>query len=266
MHSIIASSEGGSRFSLSPGTARNLLTEKARKKEKAREKKKKTKKAEKKLRKEEEKLKKEGEKLRKEETKASMAAAAKEEEKLRKKGEKLKKKEEKLRKEKTKASMAAAAKEEEKLRKKEEKLKKKEEKLRKEETKASMAAAAKDAELAMISAINARTAAKRLHNERVAKEQKLRAKFILDEKLRSRLEDEGIMLKTIAGDGNCLYKSTSDQLHGDGGNSHKHEILRKDAVKWMEDNKEDLLHFFPAGSTRKQKKKLNEHLEQVKSA
>lgn len=200
MHSIIASSEGGSRFSLSPGTARNLLTEKARKKEKAREKKKKTKKAEKKLRKEEEKLKKEGEKLRKEETKASMAAAA------------------------------------------------------------------KDAELAMISAINARTAAKRLHNERVAKEQKLRAKFILDEKLRSRLEDEGIMLKTIAGDGNCLYKSTSDQLHGDGGNSHKHEILRKDAVKWMEDNKEDLLHFFPAGSTRKQKKKLNEHLEQVKSA
>ena len=200
MHSIIASSEGGSHFSLSPGTARNLLTEKARKKEKAREKKKKTKKAEKKLRKEEEKLKKEGEKLRKEETKASMAAAA------------------------------------------------------------------KDAELAMISAINARTAAKRLHNERVAKEQKLRAKFILDEKLRSRLEDEGIMLKTIAGDGNCLYKSTSDQLHGDGGNSHKHEILRKDAVKWMEDNKEDLLHFFPAGSTRKQKKKLNEHLEQVKSA
>ncbi|KAG7346102.1 OTU-like cysteine protease [Nitzschia inconspicua] len=58
-----------------------------------------------------------------------------------------------------------------------------------------------------------------------------------DIKLRRYLEEEGLELLEMNADGNCLFRSLSDQLCGDFGS--KHRIIRESVCKFMEENKED---------------------------
>ncbi|ORX62983.1 cysteine proteinase [Hesseltinella vesiculosa] len=58
--------------------------------------------------------------------------------------------------------------------------------------------------------------------------------------LDNQLHRLGLGTKSIAGDGNCLFRSLSDQLHGDDGH---HRTVRQDVCQFLRDNKETYQYF-----------------------
>ncbi len=60
-------------------------------------------------------------------------------------------------------------------------------------------------------------------------------------KLKTTLETDGLEIVDMMPDGNCLFRSLSDQLHGDYGNSHAD--VRSAVCDFMEDNEEDFAIF-----------------------
>lgn len=60
------------------------------------------------------------------------------------------------------------------------------------------------------------------------------------EKFNEMLELKALRLEDIEGDGNCLFRSVSDQLFG---HENKHRDLRRACVEYMADNKDLLQHF-----------------------
>ncbi len=72
-----------------------------------------------------------------------------------------------------------------------------------------------------------------LKKQRVARDM---AKYEQDlVKFRIQLAEYGLKLKEIGGDGNCLFRSISDQLRG---NEHDHFELRHEAIIHMRENAE----------------------------
>ena len=56
-----------------------------------------------------------------------------------------------------------------------------------------------------------------------------------DEKFRHKLSGDGYLIKDMEGDGNCLFRSISDQLHDDKG--AKHDLVRHDICNYLEQNR-----------------------------
>ena len=56
------------------------------------------------------------------------------------------------------------------------------------------------------------------------------------------IEAEGMSVKPMPGDGNCLFRSLSDQLYNDNGANHK--IVRKKVCKHLSRNTESIREFF----------------------
>jgi len=59
-------------------------------------------------------------------------------------------------------------------------------------------------------------------------------------KMKIQLEKLGLVLKEVEGDGNCLFRAISDQLHGD---PFKHKELRKEVVNYIKNHREDFEPF-----------------------
>ncbi|KAI8636727.1 hypothetical protein BD408DRAFT_448184 [Parasitella parasitica] len=60
------------------------------------------------------------------------------------------------------------------------------------------------------------------------------------ENLDAQLENLGLCTKSIAGDGNCLFRSLSDQYHGHDGN---HKVIRKEICQYLRENEETYKFF-----------------------
>ncbi|KAG2206808.1 hypothetical protein INT47_007564, partial [Mucor saturninus] len=60
------------------------------------------------------------------------------------------------------------------------------------------------------------------------------------EDLDSQLKNLGLCTKNIAGDGNCLFRSLSDQFYGQDGN---HKAIRHQVCQFLRDNKEEYQFF-----------------------
>lgn len=63
---------------------------------------------------------------------------------------------------------------------------------------------------------------------------------------RNQLEAQGLKLKDVIGDGNCLFRALADQLDGDQNMHWKH---RKDAVAYMKEHKDDFIPFIEESVT-----------------
>lgn len=59
-------------------------------------------------------------------------------------------------------------------------------------------------------------------------------------RFRAQLECSGLRIEVMEGDGNCLFRSLSDQLHG---NDNSHVEMREAIVKFEEDEHEHFEHF-----------------------
>jgi len=59
-------------------------------------------------------------------------------------------------------------------------------------------------------------------------------------KMKVQLEKLGLVLKEVEGDGNCLFRALSDQLHG---GPEKHKTLRREVVSYMRNYREDFEPF-----------------------
>ena len=62
-----------------------------------------------------------------------------------------------------------------------------------------------------------------------------------DTKFRQQLENDNYMIVEMAADGNCLFRSLSDQLHDDQGSSHAD--VRSAVCDFMEQHEEDFSVF-----------------------
>ncbi|KAL9187297.1 hypothetical protein ACHAXT_001400 [Thalassiosira profunda] len=62
-----------------------------------------------------------------------------------------------------------------------------------------------------------------------------------DDKFRNTLLDQGHAIREMNADGNCLFRSLSDQLYDDAG--AKHDVVRHDVCNHLSKNKEEYMHF-----------------------
>ena len=62
----------------------------------------------------------------------------------------------------------------------------------------------------------------------------------IDEKFIKELENLGYFIKEVKGDGNCLFRSVSEQIEGDENN---HQIYRQKCVEYMKENKDEFSPF-----------------------
>lgn len=60
-------------------------------------------------------------------------------------------------------------------------------------------------------------------------------------KLKQTLENEGLSIVDMSSDGNCLFRSLSDQLYNDRG--HHHDEIRSDICDFLAANKEEFEMF-----------------------
>jgi len=60
-------------------------------------------------------------------------------------------------------------------------------------------------------------------------------------KLKKKLEEEGLSIVDMTSDGNCLFRSVSDQLYNDRG--HHHDEVRSDICDFMAENEDDFKMF-----------------------
>jgi len=67
----------------------------------------------------------------------------------------------------------------------------------------------------------------------------------IDPEMKYQLEEIGLALKEITGDGNCLFRALADQLYGDPDSYHRR--LRNETVDFMRRNKSDFEPFFVVG-------------------
>lgn len=58
--------------------------------------------------------------------------------------------------------------------------------------------------------------------------------------LREQLRQNGMTLRRIEGDGNCLFRAFSDQIHGD---QSLHKELRKKVTEFMKEQRDDFEPF-----------------------
>ena len=65
-------------------------------------------------------------------------------------------------------------------------------------------------------------------------------------KFKDQLGKQYLKVKEIGGDGNCLFRALSDQLHGE--ETH-HDVLRANAVQHIRDNKEFFVHYIEDDET-----------------
>lgn len=62
---------------------------------------------------------------------------------------------------------------------------------------------------------------------------------------RTLLSNGSFSIHEMQADGNCLFRSLSDQLYGDYGN--KHDLIRKDVCDFLQDNQEEFAVFLLLG-------------------
>ena len=60
-------------------------------------------------------------------------------------------------------------------------------------------------------------------------------------KLKKMLEEEGLGIVDMSSDGNCLFRSLSDQLYNDRG--HHHDEVRSDICDFMAENEAEFSMF-----------------------
>ena len=77
-------------------------------------------------------------------------------------------------------------------------------------------------------------------NRKYYKEVELDAQKEIDEKFVEELKKIGFYIKEVKGDGNCLFRSVSEQLEG---NENNYEIYRQKCVEYMKDNKDAFIPF-----------------------
>ena len=61
-----------------------------------------------------------------------------------------------------------------------------------------------------------------------------------DPELESQLASTNLTLRTITGDGNCLFRAISDQMTG---TEKNHAKLRREAVEYVKSNRDDFAPF-----------------------
>jgi OTU domain-containing protein 3 len=62
----------------------------------------------------------------------------------------------------------------------------------------------------------------------------------IDEKFKKQLETLGYFIREVGGDGNCLFRSVSEQVEG---NEHNFQEYREKCVNYMKENKDDFAPF-----------------------
>ena len=62
----------------------------------------------------------------------------------------------------------------------------------------------------------------------------------IDEKFKKKLEELGYFIREVGGDGNCLFRSVSEQVEG---NEHNFQEYREKCVNYMKENKDDFAPF-----------------------
>lgn len=62
----------------------------------------------------------------------------------------------------------------------------------------------------------------------------------IDEKFKKKLETLGYFIREVEGDGNCLFRSVSEQVEG---NEHNFHEYREKCVNYMKENKDDFAPF-----------------------
>ena len=62
----------------------------------------------------------------------------------------------------------------------------------------------------------------------------------IDEKFKKNLESLGYFIREVGGDGNCLFRSVSEQVEG---NEHNFQEYREKCVNYMKENKDDFAPF-----------------------
>jgi hypothetical protein len=79
------------------------------------------------------------------------------------------------------------------------------------------------------------------NNRRRSGRQRSNRQNMDDSKLRNKIEEDGLMIEEMYSDGNCLFRSLSDQLFGDHGNGH--DQVRSDVCDFIESNEEEFKLF-----------------------
>jgi hypothetical protein len=94
------------------------------------------------------------------------------------------------------------------------------------------------------STINDNSKKKRNKKERNAafrkRNKRDRQKDEIDEKFKQKLETLGYFIREVGGDGNCLFRSVSEQVEG---NEHNFQEYREKCVNYMKENKDDFAPF-----------------------
>jgi len=90
--------------------------------------------------------------------------------------------------------------------------------------------------------INDNSNKKRNKKERNAyrRRNKRRQSDEIDEKFKKKLEELGYFIREVGGDGNCLFRSVSEQVEG---NEHNFQEYREKCVNYMKENKDDFAPF-----------------------
>lgn len=90
--------------------------------------------------------------------------------------------------------------------------------------------------------INDNSNKKRNKKERNAyrRRNKRRQNDEIDEKFKKKLEELGYFIREVGGDGNCLFRSVSEQVEG---NEHNFQEYREKCVNYMKENKDDFAPF-----------------------
>lgn len=79
------------------------------------------------------------------------------------------------------------------------------------------------------------------------------------------MEREGLSVVDMASDGNCLFRSVSDQLYGDHGNHHSE--VRSEICDFMEDNEDEFkmfLVFDGDGETKQDARDFESYIEDTR--
>ena len=83
-----------------------------------------------------------------------------------------------------------------------------------------------------------------------------------DTNFRKSLLNHGNIIKEIDTDGNCLFRSISDQLYHDNGT--RHDIVRHDVCEHLSNNKQDFQHFLLMEDDDEDVLDIDEYIEKMR--
>ena len=83
-----------------------------------------------------------------------------------------------------------------------------------------------------------------------------------DTNFRNSLLNQGNIINEMDSDGNCLFRSISDQLYHD--NGARHDIVRHDVCEHLSTNKEEFQHFLLMGDDDEDVLDIDEYIEKMR--